>query len=1083
MVSVPSVVGLDAVAAGDALASSGLVAAFFEAYSDTVPEGSVLAQTPAAEIETARGAVVEVVLSRGPQPVAVPNVAGLPTAEAQALVEAAGLSAVIVPTAHDIVPAGRVASQTPSPGTLVRPGTVVNLAVSQGPSPVTVPNVIGLTQPQARAALHEVQLTQGLVQQAYSDVAPVGVVISQSPQGSDLVTRGSAVNVVVSRGPEPATVPRVVALNIEDARSAIEAARLRVEAITEIFSANAPVGSVMAQSAAPGTALPAGSPITLTVSKGPEPVEVPHVVGLTRAEAETAILRATLAVGTVHEVFDDAIPALIVISQSPVSATLALPRTPVHLTVSKGPEPRVVPEVIALARTEAVNAILDAGFVLGLVGEVFSDEIAADKVISQSPSANSLAIPGTAIDIVISLGFVRVDTDGDGLWDGHEIQLGTDPANPDTDGDRVSDGVEHEAGTDPLDPEDNPLPRIGAFTINNHVSATISRNVKLQSTCRPEATQYMASESPDFSGAVWRTYSPVASFDLSLAKEMKTVYFKVRNAYGESSVVSDTIGLPYTEYVFDRQWPDAEQALYYANLYDVAVDDGGNVYLCDASWDYRITKITPSGDVVFDIASDYPSALAVAADGSLYVGNIGDWGIYRFSATGEHLGTIARSPAPSSSAADLAFGPDGTIYVSDIHSHTVARYAQDGTQLARWGGFGTEQSQFRSPYCVAVDHDGFVYVGDFHNRRVKKFTADGTFVAEWGTGSPAFNDIEGPIALAFSPDGLLYVADYWAGRVQVFTDEGVFVRTLIQDTDDRRIITRLTGMAVGNDGMVYLADYWGGLSVFTPDGAFDRTMTVSGTDPGRMRDVGGLGVTPAGNIVVADTSNDRIQVFNEYGSLQSYWSTPGRPYGLTTLTSGLIWATIDSTVHLISPEGISLRQWYYPYASSVAVDSEENVYVGDARWSSAIEKRTSRGHLLHSISSPIVPGAISMTLDVGPEDLLYVAAGRSTVKRLFCYYPDGSPHPTSGAPLNDWSLSIFSRIAVSPTGLVWLTDFDRVLGYLSDGTLVAILGSRGNGPGQFLGTGSVTISGDAIYVSDECGRIQRFVPSSKGGDH
>ena len=86
-------------------------------------------------------------------------------------------------------------------------------------------------------------------------------------------------------------------------------------------------------------------------------------------------------------------------------------------------------------------------------------------------------------------------------------------------------------------------PRLKSFNINNGAASTTSRTVTLNNTCTGSPTHYMASGSSSFSGASWQTYSTAPSFTLSSGNGTKTVYLKVKNAAGESSVISDSISL------------------------------------------------------------------------------------------------------------------------------------------------------------------------------------------------------------------------------------------------------------------------------------------------------------------------------------------------------------------------------------------------------------------------------------------------------------------------------------------------------------------------------------------------------------
>jgi|GEM_PF-4670300 len=92
-------------------------------------------------------------------------------------------------------------------------------------------------------------------------------------------------------------------------------------------------------------------------------------------------------------------------------------------------------------------------------------------------------------------------------------------------------------------PASGTAPSVTSFSINNGAAATTSRNVSLNNSCSGSPTEYMASESSSFSGASWQTYSTAPSFTLSSGNGTKTVYFKVKNATGESSTASDTITL------------------------------------------------------------------------------------------------------------------------------------------------------------------------------------------------------------------------------------------------------------------------------------------------------------------------------------------------------------------------------------------------------------------------------------------------------------------------------------------------------------------------------------------------------------
>ena len=148
-------------------------------------------------------AIVELTPGAAPVPVTVPNVVGLAQAAAQSSLTSAGLTLGAVTTANSsTVPSGQVISQTPASGSSAAPGSAVALVVSLGPAPipVSVPNVVGLTQAAAQSAITGVGLTVGAITSANSATVPAGQVISQTPASGSSVAAGSAVSLVMSLG-------------------------------------------------------------------------------------------------------------------------------------------------------------------------------------------------------------------------------------------------------------------------------------------------------------------------------------------------------------------------------------------------------------------------------------------------------------------------------------------------------------------------------------------------------------------------------------------------------------------------------------------------------------------------------------------------------------------------------------------------------------------------------------------------------------------------------------------------------------------------------------------------------------------
>ncbi len=210
----------------------------------------------------------------------VPALLSQPEAKAKDRLADAGLEVGEVERAFsDTIKRGRVISTDPEVGSRIRQNSSVNLVVSKGPQVVKVPDVEGYSLDKARERLTAEGLEPGRVTREFSDSVPRGFVVSTTPEAGTERRSGSAVALVVSKG-RPVDVPDVTGENLEDAKEELEEAGLKVKVADEpVTSAEFDKGEVAAQTPEPGSQAVSGDTVTLTLSKGPEMVEVPDVVG------------------------------------------------------------------------------------------------------------------------------------------------------------------------------------------------------------------------------------------------------------------------------------------------------------------------------------------------------------------------------------------------------------------------------------------------------------------------------------------------------------------------------------------------------------------------------------------------------------------------------------------------------------------------------------------------------------------------------------------------------------------------------------------------------------------------------------
>ena len=133
-------------------------------------------------------------------------------------------------------------------------------------------------------------------------------------------------------------------------------------------------------------------------------MNVPNVVGIAQATAESNITGAGLTVGTVSTQSSASVPSGDVISQNPTAGSTVAAGSAVDLVVSTGPASVTVPNVVGLSQAAAESNITGVGLTVGTVSSQSSATVAAGSVISQNPTAGTNVSAGSSVDIVVSTG-------------------------------------------------------------------------------------------------------------------------------------------------------------------------------------------------------------------------------------------------------------------------------------------------------------------------------------------------------------------------------------------------------------------------------------------------------------------------------------------------------------------------------------------------------------------------------------------------------------------------------------------------------------------------------------------------------
>ena len=165
----------------------------------TAPKGSVIWQDPPPGVVVPPNSQVSLIVSEGPPDVPVPDLASLPRALAEKVLQAAGFAIGSIDTVPSSVEPGSVVQTRPGSGVGRPARTAIELVVSSGPAELSVPSVVGLPLSEARDRIALAGLVVGATAGRVVAGKPGGLVIDQRPSGGTLLSRGGRVDLIVTR--------------------------------------------------------------------------------------------------------------------------------------------------------------------------------------------------------------------------------------------------------------------------------------------------------------------------------------------------------------------------------------------------------------------------------------------------------------------------------------------------------------------------------------------------------------------------------------------------------------------------------------------------------------------------------------------------------------------------------------------------------------------------------------------------------------------------------------------------------------------------------------------------------------------
>ena len=283
----------------------------------------------------------------------------------------------------------------------------------------------------------------------------------------------------------------------------------------------------------------------------------------------------------------------------------------------------------------------------------------------------------------------------------------------------------------------------------------------------------------------------------------------------------------------------------FSDLFGVAVDAAGTIYLADGGRNNRIRKIDRAGvsttlaggaegfadGAGAAAAFNTPSGIALDGAGNLYVADTGNNAIRKVAPDGM-VSTLAGGGAPGfrdgkgaqarfNGPLGVALGPDGNVYVADTYNDRIRRIAPDGQVTTLAGGAlpgerdgAALDARFDTPCALVLDRRGQIFIADTQNHAIRKLGLDGR-VSTVARADPERRDdpLRRPVGLALTHEGFLYIASGARGRVLQMSPAGQVVALRDADRpaspgngDGALRLAQPRGIALAPDGALYVAD-------------------------------------------------------------------------------------------------------------------------------------------------------------------------------------------------------------------------------------------------------------------------------------
>jgi tripartite motif-containing protein 71 len=547
---------------------------------------------------------------------------------------------------------------------------------------------------------------------------------------------------------------------------------------------------------------------------------------------------------------------------------------------------------------------------------------------------------------------------------------------------------------------------------------------------------------------------------------------------------------------------------------DIAVTASGDLWVVDKGND-RIQKFSAQGAYLGQFGGlgsgqgqfNDPWGIAIGPNGTIWVSDRANNRIQQFTASGTFIRSVGNSGSGNgqfSGPVGIAVDPSNNVWVVDRVNNRVQQFSSTGQYLSQFGSKGSADGQFEGPRAIEVAPSGNLVVTDRWLNRVQVISPHGVPVAVFGTGQ-----VSGPEGIAIGSDGVIYLSSASGDRIEKWVPQPASATTGTASAVTDKSATVSGAVNPNGTATSYRFEYGTtlayGASAPVPDqgvGSGGEPVSVSapltnlqsetayhyrlvatnaggvtygkdatfktnaigsafasafgslGSGNGQFKRPQGVTIGFGGTVMVADSENHRIQVFNQQGEYLRQFGTLGSgngqmntPSDMALAPNGDVWVVDKGNnriqrftsegqyVTQFGSKGSGQGQFNDPWGIARGLDG--TIWVSD-RANNRIQQFTASGAFIRSVGN------------------------------------SGSGNGQFSGPMG---------IAVDPSNNVWVVDRAnyRVQKFSSTGQYLSQFGSKGSADGQFEGPRAIEVapSGNLLVTDRWRGLVQEFSPAGE----